>query len=72
MICVNCVKLNIFFNLSQDSQVFLLLCWKKQVSILVARGIQAHDDPSTPCTKDKRHNHVLEELVHISLRIQPG
>lgn len=70
--CLNCVKLNIFFYLPQDSQVFLLLSWKKQVSILVACGIQAHDDPNTPCTKDKRRNHVLEGLLHISLHIQPG
>lgn len=42
-----------FFYLLQDSQVFLILSWEKDVSILGARGIQAHDNLSTPCMKDK-------------------
>lgn len=45
----------LFFYLLQDSQVFLILSWEKDVSILGARGIQAHDDLSTPCMKDKSH-----------------
>lgn len=55
--CPSCLELNtFFFPPLQGSQVFLFLPWEKQVAILGACGIQAHDSLSTPCMKDEIHN----------------